>query len=643
VNADSFRSSSLRSRTAFARPAPRSSFPDAGRDAVPSRGWRLYPRALSLLERWLGHERAVLGILALTALTLAPAIAQGFFGDDFFRNAVQDGSKIGFGSAPFDLFAFSTGQAADHARLQAEGIIPWWADPSTKVHFFRPLTSLTHALDHRLWPNNPRAEHAQNVLWFLGLVAAVWLMLSRSRGPRWIATFALLLFAIDETHGGAIGWISSRNGIMCTLFGVLALWAHDRWRRDGWRPGSVLGPLSFAVGLGCGEACVATLGYLAAHAFFLDRGTVRARALRLAPYGALVAVLGVIYAVGGYGASAGVSGYINPISEPWHYLRALAARLPVFLHALLAGPSADGWNIYPMLHPAMQPAMWVLAALTVAGFLWFVRPVLAGDREGQFWLTGSVLAVAPACAGYPQDRILLFSSIGLLVVVARFIVAVGRDREALYAGRRVKRFLATGMAGWLFFASVPLSVPALTLRAVSQESVQKTFVRADESIPDDPSIEGKTLVLMNPPIEPLVFSMHHQRAARNAFRPAETRLLATSGGHALLVERVDDFTLRISNEEGILSRAADMFMRKEGHDLLPGSAVSVPGMRVEIESVTSDGRPASACFRFEHGLDDPALLWMDWDGHGFRRFTPPAAGAPVHLPAQNLVDFFMGK
>jgi hypothetical protein len=192
-------------------------------------------------------------------------------------------------------------------------------------------------------------------------------------------------------------------------------------------------------------------------------------------------------------------------------------------------------------------------------------------------------------------------------------------------------------------ASVPLSFPLLALRSCGTRDAQRMFLRADASVPTDPAIlGGRTLVLLDPPLEPLAFYMQYQRAARGAPRPARTRVLATSGGRALRVERIDDRTLRLSSEAGLLSRTADMMMRSPGRDLPAGAAVEVAGLRVEIERVTADGRPAAARFRFDRPLEDPQLLWMQWGvrERGYVPFTPPAIGAAVTLPAVDLVDLF---
>lgn len=41
-------------------------------------------------------------------------------------------------------------------------------------------------------------------------------------GEPWVAGVAMLLFAVDDVHGQAAGWISSRNTLLSACFGFLA-------------------------------------------------------------------------------------------------------------------------------------------------------------------------------------------------------------------------------------------------------------------------------------------------------------------------------------------------------------------------------------------------------------------------------------
>jgi hypothetical protein len=75
-------------------------------------------------------------------------------GDDYMQRARVDPrlGAPGFACAPLDLFTFVSGEPSQRAVLLEEGVFGWWMAPDFRMSFWRPLSSLTHVLDHRLWP-----------------------------------------------------------------------------------------------------------------------------------------------------------------------------------------------------------------------------------------------------------------------------------------------------------------------------------------------------------------------------------------------------------------------------------------------------------------------------------------------------------
>jgi len=76
--------------------------------------------------------------------------------------------------------------------------------------------------------------HLQSLLWFAGAVVAAAVFYRRLLLPVWVAGLAALLFAIDDAHGMPAVWLANRNASIGVFFGLVALIAHDGWRRDGW-------------------------------------------------------------------------------------------------------------------------------------------------------------------------------------------------------------------------------------------------------------------------------------------------------------------------------------------------------------------------------------------------------------------------
>src|SRR5262245_22632556 len=65
------------------------------------------------------------------------------------------GAAVGLDRGVLDLFTFTRGDPEGNLRLMDVGLmLPWWTDPHLKISFFRPLSSLTHFVDERLWPGS---------------------------------------------------------------------------------------------------------------------------------------------------------------------------------------------------------------------------------------------------------------------------------------------------------------------------------------------------------------------------------------------------------------------------------------------------------------------------------------------------------
>ncbi len=293
------------------------------------------------LRRGLESPRIIwLAVLLAIALTL-PSLVGGLAIDDHIQHvaAVGHPSVAGTPRAPWDLFSFMRGDPSEkHDILDRIGGA-WMVPEDFQIAFLRPLSSLTHALDYRLWPDHAWLMHLQNVVWYGGLAYLVGLLYRSVLGPGPTAGLALLLYAVDDAHGVTVGWIANRNALVAATFGVLTILAYDRWRRQHWRPGAWLGPLCFAVALTGGESAIAVGAYLIAHAVCLARDDWRNRFANLAPYGVLVVVWRLLYSALGYGA-LGTDLYIDPGREPAVFLITIVERLPVLMLGQLGLPPA---------------------------------------------------------------------------------------------------------------------------------------------------------------------------------------------------------------------------------------------------------------------------------------------------------------
>ena len=577
------------------------------------------------IARWLGARPAPWIVIAIAIGLAAPALTADFTADDQLHRilARAEPGIAGLRSRPLDLFVFASGDPADAARLRDAGLFPWWTDPGLRLSFWRPLSSATHALDHALWPDSSTAQLAQNLLWHaLGLVL-VWLVFRRFLSQRWIAVLALALYGFDDARGPVVGWIANRNALVALALALPVLLAHDRWRRDGWRPGRWLGPLAFAISLGAGESAIAILAYLGAHALWLDRGAWRERIVALAPYAIIVVVWRIAYAKLGYG-TVGSGIYLDPGADPVAFASAASVRLPFLLLGQLGLPWSDLASFYPLI--GGLAVMLAVAVVTIAAVGLASARLLARDPVSRFFATGMVLAAVPVASTFPADRLLTFVGLGGAGLVAQLLAAALHQRDQLGDGR-ARRIACVAVALAMVLVHLVLAPPLLVLRSRSMVAVARVIERADAGIPGDPA---KTVILLAAPSDALAAYTPVMREARGQPRPARVYWLATSTTD-VTIERVDATTLRLTPTGGFLRYEVDRMMRSRPFAV--GDTVPLTGLTVEVEALTADGRPSSVLARFATPLEDPARVWLRWQGHTYVPYRPLAIGARETLPA----------
>lgn len=553
-------------------------------------------------------------IIAVALLLASPALFSPLVIDDEIQQVMlrPDRHYGGFEDPSRSLFSFADGSATQRTALMEEGLLSWWTDPNFKLSFWRPLSAATHRLDFRLWVDNPVWIHAHSLLWFLLLLAMLSRLYKRFHEPK-VAVMALALYAIDDARGFVLSLACNRNALIAAVFGVGVLIAHDRWRRDGWRPGAALAPLLLVAGLLAGESAMAVIAYLFAYALVIDTGALRARLTRLIPYAVVVVVWQLVYSHLGYGAE-GSGVYVHPLSEPFRFLAKLLERAPVLAAAQFAAPPSDPWVALP---PSVAAGVYVfvLFVLAVVGkLLW---PLISQDKVARFWVFGALLSLIPVSATFTMDRLLVFVGIGASGALACLFEQAVRNRPS--GGRRWGVVILVT----LHLVLAPLCLPARASVAVAMRAL---FAQADDSVPDDPSVVDKSLVVVVVPADGAVGYMTTSRAARGVPRPRSLRMLAQGYG-AVHVTRLGERTLRLRPTGGFYQAKPEAMVRPPTTRSFVGETITLSNMTVTVTRVNEDGYAVEADFRFASALESPEWLWTRWHEGKLLPWTPPRLGA----------------
>jgi hypothetical protein len=145
-----------------------------------------------------------------------------------------------------------------------------------------------------------------------------------------------------------------------------------------------------------------------------------------------------------------------------------------------------------------------------------------------------------------------------------------------------------------------------------------------------PGLENRTLVIVNAPSPAHASYLIPRRELAGQSVPRHIRVLAPAIPF-VTIHRLDERTLAIRPRGGYLRWFLDQVFRSDRRRLALGEQVRLTGMTVTISSLTTDGRPAEAMFRFDVPLESPSLLWLCFRGGGFEPFRPPAVGQAVEI------------
>lgn len=551
-------------------------------------------------ERLRGTAPYIWAILAM--VLTSRSLFSGFQIDDWQQLWVlQHGDPL------WDLFAFLDGDPAHNAAKRDTGELPWWAADQLKIRFMRPITALTHMLDHAIAPRHAGLAHLHSVAWLGLLTLAVGALYRSVHGATALASLAALLFAVDDAHGIPTSWLANRNALVTATLGTLCILAwRERERVPAW-----VSPVLFALALLAGEAAVGTLAYLAAHVLCLDDRPWRDRLRSLAPIGLIVVVWRIVYRTYGFGtAQSGM--YLDPLADPLAYLQAFPTRVTLMLaDQFLSWPS----SIADFLSAPRRAAFAWGAALVVAGIGVLLAP-LRHDRHARFWALGCLLSLVPAAATFPANRMLTFASIG------------GAALVALLAQHSWHRRSTRAFVGFHLVVSPFL----LMVNTASPESIANhIFDPCERTTPDTLDVVDKRIIFINAN-DLCTGSVVQRRRLESRHAPKAVWLLS-SALYEVTLRRVDDHTLRIELSDGMQSTPADRLTRADELRFAVGDQVHLDGMTITIRGNDTEGRVNAYEARLDLPLDDPRLVWM-----ATRDLSPvpielPDVGAPMQLPS----------
>jgi hypothetical protein len=609
----------------------------------------LYHRIGQALRPLITSRYWILLILILAILLYLPFLFSGFFQDDYgfrvqFSSQVDEEVKELWRTNFWNLYGFSSEVTSEKFTIgQEKGFSPWWASDQIKTNFFRPLSSLTLALDYSLWPDTPLPPHVHSLLWFCLFIVLAYQLYRSISGSAAVAGIGILLLFLDDVFTGPAGWISNRHAVVAMAFGVLCIWLYHRGvSQQKWS--TLVGAyFIYAVALLASEMGLVTFAYLFAYFLVMDRNPWADRIKRILPFVAITVIWRLIYTGLGYGAS-GTLLYIDPLLNPVGFLTQLLTRFPIILF------SAVGLPVVDMLLAFSPHAAAILAALCLVplGLLVLAAyPLLKTHRASAFWAIGLLGAVVPLVSGIPQNRNLGLVSLGVMALAGQLFVDIATTKKPgpLTTFQRILLKIVTPILLIMYLVVSPIMVmsnPGFTRTSAEDQAHAADFGSA-------PELAGQHLYVINPPgamtfmggLLPRLFTDKPFPASINylssGFEPvyierleARTIIVMPEGGYTPLPGPIVDEETGMVTQIGMenVYRALDGFYYNPQNPMRVGQVIALNDVTVEVTEMTGDGRIARAAFTFAHPLEDDGYLWLLWDEDtsSYERVQMPPVG-----------------
>ena len=549
----------------------------------------------------------------------APSLGAGFFADDYWMLNALDGVEQN--AAPwYDLYRF-----VDRARagLGGAGTVPWWSAPDLRFHLVRPLTSALFALDHRLFGHAAFGFHLHSLLWLAAFLVLARRFYAQVLGPEtsviatWLAGTAPFLTMSSQ-------WLAGRHLLVAAVATLAGLcWLTPRGDRVAPRRG--LAAAAFIVALAAGEAGLGGLALWAAYEA-LGQGNepiqIRIRNA-LAPVVVGIAYLTVYRLAGGGILGGGV--YVDPLTNPMGFARALVMRLPLLLgNAFWLVPAEIG-----IMHAAFGIGFGIAGTLLIRAITKRIVPsVPERDRGTLRWLVpGAVLAAAGTTAGIPGGRELTVPAIGTIALVATILRYGWIHLEPAAIFERLSRRIVVGLLAMLHVGVAPLLVlgTAFGMRKAGH---------AAEQIADDmlAIADGGRGLVVFAVSDPSVW-MYAPMIALSQESDAKRCWWTISGARAShRVVRTSPSTLSVEVIGAtLLEGPFEQLFRSPELTFAVGDTVEHCGVHVEIAAV-QDGLPARLNLDFHTPLEDSTLVFAQWRNGAIERVKPEELAKPMLLP-----------
>ncbi len=577
-----------------------------------------------------GHILRCLVILFAVAIAFGVSLKLGLFWDDYLHFSLLDDPEKSLNDLQFN--SYST-DAIPQSMIR--DMLPWWFTMEFRFHYFRPVPTLSLALDRVLWGQNLAGMHLTNILLHALCGFLVYgFCLSLGLKPKY-ALLGGLTATLHLCHLPSVVWLCARDSILGTIFLIGALWFYNEYlkKEESEHRGTHLllaSFLTFLVGVLAKENLTFTpllmliLAWLRSGGFKAIRSDRKKQLafLHLLPFFALSGLYTLWYSATDHGVTVGY--FLLARAESLGEIIAIMAKnLYLFLFALLLYVPIDAPETHDFLM-SWPSLLWVLPfvifwiGLVIRKHRFFrLSPVLT------LFLAWTLLFLITPLWFVPNSRFLYKTAIGYGLFAAGFLqILVDQTASRRWRKAQVGIFIT-------YFIVIPFLMNlGGTALAVKIGSTFHSKLDGDITKMHKESPESSVIFLLNAPdfrpvmLANLVHQFHH---------PEKNVRICVLGNvkEPPTVRNVTENGFCLYNPEGLL--ILDVPFTKI--PFAPGNETPMPGYRVE-QTLVEGGVPREVCISLDKPVDSPDYLFVHFQGEEPRKVSlTPASPSPPRFPS----------
>jgi hypothetical protein len=307
---------------------------------------------------------------------------------------------------------------------------------------------------------------------------------------------------------------------------------------------------------------------------------------------------------------------------------ALLERWPVMFAGLWSQVNVDLWGSLARPGQLIFSGLALVVCVLIAAV--FMRTV-RNEPEARFWFLGTILALVPATAAFPMNRLLLFAGVGAFGLLA----ILARDFGLLGGEAMDRRPWPRRAAKILIVLHGPLAVLLLIAGLFFLPVFNLLFTAGARMAPRDPELADQSLIFVNGHSFPCAYTYIIRRIEES---PAPRRIAILGPmTSAATVTRESDRTLVISAEDGWFRYSIDRLMLNTDSPFVVGQRFRTADFEATIRSVTTGGRPRVVSFAFEKPLEHPSYRWVRWRQGALEEWPVPHVSESDDLSEESLL------